>query len=104
MFVDILETKVAIDDPLPVHQVRELYKACLATGRNFTTIHAASHIICHTIMSCSVLHNACQKKQCGLNSDLHSSENILEHENVHKIYVQLSPILVGTIFLTQECK
>lgn len=31
MFVDILETKVAIDDPLPVHQVRELYKACLAT-------------------------------------------------------------------------
>jgi len=29
---DILETKVELEDPLPVRQMRELYKECTATG------------------------------------------------------------------------
>jgi len=54
LVVDILETKVELEDPLPVRQVRELYKECTATGRILTTFLAALHTVQvrHTATSC----------------------------------------------------
>ena len=52
--VDILETKVELEDPLPVRQVRELYKECRATGRILPIFLAALHAVqvCHTTIRC----------------------------------------------------
>jgi hypothetical protein len=60
--VDILETKVEVEDPLPVRQVRDLYKECTATGMILTLFLATLHTVrvCHTttrlcyIFMCSV--------------------------------------------------